>query len=84
MVPETGGGSLPPREEVMTLPEVAALLHLEIEAMYHRIQRGSGPPGRRVGRRWLYLRSEVEEWLRAGGDSTEPRRLGPRRKPVEE
>ncbi len=66
----------------MTLVEVAEYLRLSPATLYEMTRTRRGPRGRKVGRRWVWLRSEVIEWLRSGGNGTEPRRLPPRRQPA--
>lgn len=52
------------RDEVMTAPEVAALLQLPVSTMYYLARRGE-LPGRRLGRTWRFLRSSLEKRLDA-------------------
>ena len=52
------------RLDVMTTPEVAALIRLPTSTVYDLARRGV-LPGHRVGRAWRFVRSEIEEWLLA-------------------
>ncbi len=55
--------------ETMTINDVSKLLHVTDDTARNRLAAGSEmPPSFRVGRRRLFLRSEVERWLieRAG------------------
>jgi len=51
--------------ELMTLPETAAYLRCGVRTLYGWLAGGGGPPASRVGRRWLFRRSEVDDWLNA-------------------
>ena len=50
------------RDEVMTAPEVAELLHLPVSTVYYLAQRGE-LPATRLGRAWRFLRPRIEELL---------------------
>ncbi len=55
--------------ETMTISDVSKLLHITDDTARNRLAAGNEmPPSFRVGRRRLFLRSEVERWLveRAG------------------
>jgi excisionase family DNA binding protein len=51
------------REEVMTLQEVARLLHLSPATVY-TLARKRSLPGLKVGRKWRFSRAAVMETLR--------------------
>lgn len=52
--------------DTMTLDDVSKLLHITLDTARNRLSLGHPmPPSFRVGRRRLFLRSEVESWLRA-------------------
>lgn len=56
----------PHSEEILSLVALCALLgwrNLDTPAVYR--SRGLGPPYRKFGRRVVYLRSDVEAWLRS-------------------
>ena len=55
--------SSPPPEPWLTLQEAAALLRVSTATMHRRLHDGT-LPGRRIGRRWLFLRSEIEAAMR--------------------
>lgn len=52
------------RDDVMTVPEVAALLHMPTSSVYALARRGE-IPGHRIGRCWRFIRTELDAWLRA-------------------
>jgi excisionase family DNA binding protein len=52
------------RDEVMTAPEVAELLHLPVSTVYYLARRGE-LPAHRLGRTWRFLRPRLEELLGA-------------------
>lgn len=58
----SGSGHRFTRDEVMTSPEVAELLHLPVSTVCYFARRGE-LPGRRLGRTWRFLRSSVEDVL---------------------
>jgi excisionase family DNA binding protein len=55
--------------DVLTLEEVAAYLRLAPEVVEAQASAGS-LPGRRVADTWRFLRSAVDEWLRAQDSRT--------------
>ena len=62
-----------PRDEVLTLPEVAALLRLEPDAIQTRAERGD-LPGRRFGDAWRFSKLAVLAWLADGDTGAGPRK----------
>jgi hypothetical protein len=52
------------REEVLDGREVADLLHLPVSSVLDYARRGM-LPGRKLGRRWVFLRDELEAAVRA-------------------
>jgi excisionase family DNA binding protein len=50
------------RDQVMTAPEVADLLHLPVSTVYYLARRGE-LPATRVGRSWRFLRPRIEQLL---------------------
>lgn len=50
------------RDEVMTAPEVAELLHIPLSTVYYLARRGELPASR-LGRTWRFLRPRLEELL---------------------
>lgn len=50
--------------DTMTISDVAKLLHITEESARNRISAGLAmPPSFRVGRRRLFMRDHVEQWL---------------------
>jgi excisionase family DNA binding protein len=57
------------REDVLDGREVADLLHMPLSTVLEYARRGL-LPARKLGRRWIFLRDEIESALRGdGGDS---------------
>lgn len=50
-------------DELMTPEDLAALLQIPLASLYAWRQKGSGPPGIKVGRHLRYRRKDVEDWL---------------------
>lgn len=50
-------------DELMTTKRNAEYLSVTTDHLYHLAAAGVGPPRIRVGGRWYYLRSEVDEWV---------------------
>jgi len=66
-VSTTGGDHNRPRltrEDVLDGREVADLLHLPVSSVLDYARRGM-LPGRKLGRRWVFLRDELEAAVRA-------------------
>lgn len=55
--------------EFLLHSEVAALLRMTEGALYQHRQRGTAPPAIQRGRKLLYRRSDVIEWLEAQAES---------------
>jgi excisionase family DNA binding protein len=53
-----------PEADVLTLPEAAAYLRLP-EGEVVRLAREQGLPGRQAGAEWRFLKSAVQDWLKA-------------------
>lgn len=51
-------------DDLLTLEEVAALLRRPVNTMRTWRYQRSGPPSFRLGRRVMYRRGDVEEWVR--------------------
>jgi predicted DNA-binding transcriptional regulator AlpA len=52
------------RNELMTTAEVAELVRAPASTVRYWRHLGSGPKGFRLGRRVVYARSDVEDWIR--------------------
>jgi excisionase family DNA binding protein len=52
------------RDEVMTVSEVADLLHMPVSTVYYLARRGV-IPACRLGRTWRFVRPRIEELLGA-------------------
>jgi excisionase family DNA binding protein len=52
------------REDVLDGRDVAELLHLPLSTVLEYARRGL-LPGRKLGRRWIFLRDEVEAAVRS-------------------
>lgn len=52
-------------DEFMTHEETAAMLRLSPGALYQMRYREQGPPAVKVGKRWLYRRSDLVAWFEA-------------------
>ena len=59
---DQGGRVVLTREEVMTAPEVAELLHLPVSTVCYLARRGELPASR-FGRTWRFLRPRIERLL---------------------
>ena len=55
------------REDVLDGHAVAELLHLPISTVLEYARRGL-LPGRKLGRRWIFLRDELEAAVRTSSD----------------
>lgn len=52
-------------DELLDSGDLARIKRTTVAAVYSARSRGLLPPARRVGRRLLWRRSEVEQWLDA-------------------
>lgn len=57
----------PPPSDTMNSNEVAAYLRLSRITLENNRSLGKGPPYERAGRRIIYRRSMLDEWLKRGG-----------------
>lgn len=60
----TAKGNREVLNDLMTTEQLAERLHLTRQAVYMMNHAGTGPRSVRVGRRRLYPREAVEQWLR--------------------
>ena len=51
-----------PRDEVLTIKEVAALLKIAEKTAYIMAQRGE-LPGFKVGGQWRFKREDIDDWI---------------------
>ncbi len=51
-------------DEYITAEQRAREEHRTVASIHQENHRGEGPPGYRIGKRVLYLRSETETWRR--------------------
>jgi predicted DNA-binding transcriptional regulator AlpA len=59
--------------KLLTTAEVADLLRVPVATLYSWRWRGVGPMARRVGKRLVFVESEVWEWADAQVASPKPR-----------
>lgn len=59
-----------PPSLTLTAPEVAELLGLDVKTVYAGAKRGE-IPARRVGRRYVFSRQAIEDWLSRPCDTIE-------------
>lgn len=52
-----------PVEEILDLPEAAALLRTTPNALYCQRSRGQGPPFVRIGRKLIIRKSTLLAWI---------------------
>lgn len=50
----------------LTVDEICSYLSVTNETVYKWIDQQQ-MPGHRVGRRWMFKKDEVDEWVRSGG-----------------
>lgn len=58
-------------DEYMTTAEVAALVRSPAETVRYWRHMGTGPKSFKVGRRVLYARTDVEQWIEDARESGE-------------
>lgn len=54
-------------QEIMTSEQAAAYLQIGIVTLKRKAQTGRIPAAK-IGRGWRFVKSELDEWLRYGGD----------------
>jgi predicted DNA-binding transcriptional regulator AlpA len=59
-------------QRLLTIEDVAALLHLTPAAIHKYRYRGEGPRGYRVGKRILFAVADVTAWLESRREEPEP------------
>ncbi len=60
--------NLNPDREYLTVPEFASEVRASVQTVYSWRHRGRGPKAYRVGRRLLFRRADVQEWLAQQAD----------------
>lgn len=61
-------------DELLTLPEVAALIRVPVATLRYWRHLGSGPQSFRIGRTVRYWRSDVYQWLESQSSRPQTRR----------
>ena len=51
----------------LSVAEISAYLGIEMQTCYKWIKRKPDMPAHKVGRLWKFKKSEIDEWVRAGG-----------------
>jgi predicted DNA-binding transcriptional regulator AlpA len=58
-----GRETIPSPDDLLLLPEVAEITRRSIDTLRWLRHRGEGPPGLRMGRRVVFRRGAVMEWI---------------------
>jgi excisionase family DNA binding protein len=58
-------------ERWLTVDEICVYLSITNETIYKWIEQRN-MPGHRVGRRWMFKKAEVDDWVRSGGAADKP------------
>jgi excisionase family DNA binding protein len=74
---DAAGPALELEPEVLTIPELAHLLRMNVNSVYEIVARGDIPGTTKVGRSWRAHRATVVAWL-AGQISAPKRKRGVR------
>ena len=64
MKTRTRTAAVPSERQLLGLVEITTLTGLPKSAIYALIDEGKFPSFRKLGRRTLWLRSEIEDWMR--------------------
>ena len=51
--------------DLLTTEETAAFLHVPLSTLRHWISTGSAPPSAKIGRRRMFLKRSLEEFVQA-------------------
>ncbi len=57
-------------QDTMTPSEAAVYLHLSVETVKRKARAGEVPAAK-TGRKWIFLRADLDAWLSAGGTMRE-------------
>lgn len=58
-------------ERWLTVEDICGYLNVSNETIYKWIEQRN-MPAHRVGRRWMFKQSEVDDWVRSGGAADKP------------
>jgi predicted DNA-binding transcriptional regulator AlpA len=58
-----GRETIPSPDDLLLLPEVAEITRRSVDTLRWLGHRGEGPPGFRMGRRVVFRRGAVMEWI---------------------
>lgn len=58
-------------ERWLTVEDICRYLSVSNETIYKWIEQRN-MPAHRVGRRWMFKQSEVDDWVRSGGAADKP------------
>lgn len=58
-----GRETIPSSDDLLLLPEVAEITRRSVDTLRWLRHRGEGPPGFRMGRRVVFRRGAVMEWI---------------------
>ena len=58
-----GRETIPSPDDLLLLPEVAEITRRSVDTLRLLRHRGEGPPGFRMGRRVVFRRGAVMEWI---------------------
>lgn len=53
-------------ERWLTVDDISKYLNISNETIYKWIEK-RGMPAHKVGRRWMFKRAQIDEWIEAGG-----------------
>lgn len=56
--------------DLLTVAEAAAFMHIPLATLRHWIATNQAPPSARIGRRRMFLRHQLEEFVQTKFDSS--------------
>lgn len=62
------------KDRWVTVDEICTYLNVSNETIYKWIDQ-MGLPAHKVGRRWMFKREQVDEWVQSGDAALEEKRL---------